>query len=196
MNRDIQRDDRTFAVSQLCASYRGEADFFSKFRRLAREFEGVDDVVVLAAGSAAPHERRQATLGRLLASEPVRLMNEVVGELLVYLSIDAFRNSSPMPVTRFLAKQLGAALQSAAIHSSNLALQEHLAGLEAEVRERKLLDRACGVIESRRLIPAGEGERLLKKLSDQSGRNLSDVASGIVATANKNPWKFRREFWA
>jgi hypothetical protein len=192
MQRDLQRDDRTFTVSQLCAAYRGEEDFFSRFRALALQFEGVDDVIILAAGQT----RVKTEGGKFFATEPVRCMKEVVGELVVYIQIDAFRNSSPMPVTKFLARQLEIAVQSAAIHASNLALQQHLAGLEAEVSERKLLERARGVIESRRLIPAGEGERLLKKLSDQSGRNLKDVAQGIVATANKNPWRFRREFWA
>lgn len=192
MTRDTQREVRSFAVSQLCASYRGEEDFFTKFQALARQFEGVDDVLVVAAG----HENITEPREHVFASEPIRFMDHVVGELRVYIRLEAFRHSSPTPVAKFLAKQLGLAVQAAALQASNAALQEHLAGLEAEVHERKLLERARGVIESRKLIPAGEGERLLKKLSHQSGRNLSDVARGIVATANKNPWKFRREFWA
>jgi hypothetical protein len=188
MTLDFTRDVRFFAVARLCASYCGGDDFFPRFRALAREFEGVDDVAFAGLG-----EDKQAGV---CSVEPVRFMDETVGELRVFLNMEAFRESSPAPLTRFLAKQLGNAVRSAAIHASNAALQEHLAGLEAEVHERKLLDRARGVIESRKLIPAGEGERLLKKLSDQSGRNLRDLAKGIVTTAAKNPWKFRREFCA
>jgi hypothetical protein len=169
------------SLSLLCASYIGGDDFFPKFRSLAIQFPGVDDVVVLAAGE----EDSQHHPGNMFASAQIQVMGRIVGDLRVYIRLSAFAESSPMPVTRFLAQQLSLALQSAAIHSSHSALQSQLNELEEKVTEHKLVERARGWIESHRLIPAGEGTRLLKKVSHQSGRRVQEVAKGIVAAAGK-----------
>jgi hypothetical protein len=192
MTQGFAPDQLSFSVSQLCTLYQGEQDFFSKFRALARRYKGVEDVAVLAAGERAMGQRP----GIAFAPAPVRFLGEVVGELHLYFESESFHSRSPQQLVNFLAKQLGIAIQAAAVQASNAALQEHLEGIRAEIREHKLLERARGVIESQRLIPAGEGQRLMRKVSEQSGKKLKDVAQGIVAAANKNPWKFRREFWA
>lgn len=182
----------TFLISRLCVSYQGGDEFFAKFQFLARQLRGVEEVVVLAAGEQATGHRP----GKVFASAPIRYLDEIVGELHLFFNIECFRSDSPLPLAKFLAKQLGIAIQSAAVQASNTALQERLAGLQSELHEHKLLERARGVIESRKLIPTGEGQRLMQKVSTQSGKTLRDVAQGIVAAANKNPWRFRREFWA
>jgi hypothetical protein len=181
-----------FSISTLCASYRGEGDFFTKFQNLALGFNGVEHVAVLPAG-----ERPEAPQpGKNFTSAPVRYLDEVVGEVHLFFDLRRVSDDGSLRLVKFLANQLGMAIQSAAVYASNEALQGHLTGLQAEVHEHKLLERARGVIESCRLIPAGEGQRLMKKVSAQSGKTLRDVARGIVASANRNPWKFRREFWA
>ncbi len=180
------------AIEQLCASHDGSEDFFFRFRDLACRMEGVLDVSVIAAREESGDYRPR----NVFASAPIRFLDEAVGEVRVFLRMDAFRESSPLPVARFLARQLGIAIQASAVYAANRELRERRAETEAELHEHKLMERARGVIETRRLIPAGEGERLLKKASEQAGKNPRDVARGIVEAANKNPWRFRREFWA
>jgi hypothetical protein len=181
-----------FLLSELCASHRGENDFFAKFATLAVRFEGVENVMLLATGERPPVARP----GKIFASAPIRYLDQIVGELHMFFNVQSFRESSPLPLVKLLAKQVEMAIQAAAVHASHGILQEYRAGLEAEIHEHKLLERARGVIESRRLIPPGEGKRLMQKVSDKSGKTLRDVARGIVTSANRNPWKFRREFWA
>jgi hypothetical protein len=181
-----------FSISKLCISYRGGKQFFEQFRTLARQFDGVYEVAVVAAGEM-PRAQRP---GIVFASAPIRYLDETVGELHMFFDAARFQDRSPLTLVKQLARQLGIAIQAAAIQTRNGDLKAHMAGLEAEIHEHKLMERARGVIESRRLIPKGEGERLLKKVSAQSGKTLREVARGIVSSANKNPWKFRREFWA
>jgi hypothetical protein len=170
-----------FLISQLCASYRGEDDFFTRFQSLARCFCEVEHIDVLAVGE----RRKEPRPGKIFASAPVRYLDEVVGEVHLFFDILKFPNDRPLHLVKFLAKHLGMAIQSAAVYAANEALQGHLAGLKAEVDEHKLLERARGVIESRRLIPAGEGQRLMKKVSDQSGKALQDVAQRIIDSAHR-----------
>jgi len=183
---------RITAIKRLCAAHDGSADFFGRFRALALEMNGVLDVSITAIG----HEGWDQRPENVFASAPVRFLDETLGELRVFLRVESFRESSPLPLARFLAAQLGIAIQAASVYAANRELRERRAETEAELQEHKLMERARGVIETRRLIPAGEGERLLKKASEQAGRNPRDVARGIVAAANRNPWRFRREFWA
>jgi hypothetical protein len=160
MTRSSHTDHLLRSISLLCASYRGGADFIEKFRALARRFDGVDEVLVLAAGE----ERSQHRPGNVFTSAPVRVMGEVVGELQVFIRISSFRDSSPLPLTKFLAGQLGMALQFGGIHSSRRALEGHLAQFETEVREHKILERARGLMASRKLIP-GRGNSGFEGLS-------------------------------
>ena len=181
-----------FSISKLCISYHGGNDFFDRFRSLAIQIRGVQDIVVVSTGDKQDGPRP----GKIFASAPIRYLDNTVGELHLYFDPAQFEDRSPLPLVRQLARQMGIALQVAAIQACNGDLKEYMAGLEMQIHERKLLERARGVIERRRLIPKGEGERLLKKVSAQSGRTLRDVARAIVSSANRNPWKFRREFWA
>jgi hypothetical protein len=187
----------TFSISELCASYGGEGGFFARFQGLARQLDGVQDVVVVAS-EECPVRAGSFVSARVsaLVSAPVKHFEEVVGELHLVYDPRSFENRSASALAGFLAGQLGFALQGAAIQRSNVILQNELEELLAGIQEHKLLEKARGVIESRPLIPAGEGQRLLRKVSAQSGRNLRDLAQGIVSSANRNPWKFRREFWA
>ena len=188
-----QQNHISYSLSLLCASHTGKAGFLEKFRSLARQFDGVEEVVMVAAGREDSAATRP---GKVFTSTPIRVLGEVVGELQVFVRITCFKDSSPLPLTRFLARQLEAALRGSAIYLSNSALTRQLAKLEDEVQEHKLFERARGIIESQRLIPAGQGARLLKKVSRQSGKNLRELANGILAAAEKNPWQFRKEFYA
>jgi hypothetical protein len=181
------------SISLLCASYRGDApaEFLNQFRTLARQYTGVEEVVLLAAGE----DRGQQRPGNMLTSIPIRVMDEVVGELQVYIRIQAFQDSSPLPLTRFLAHHLTLALQSAGLHSSHRALRAELEQLDGKVSEHRLVERARGILESQRLIPAGEGKRLLGKVSRQSGRNLREIAKSIVATERRSALRVRRELF-
>ena len=181
-----------FLISQLCASYRRESDFLTKFQNLARRFEGVQYIVVIAAGE----KPGPSGPGTAIASAPIRYLGETIGELRLFFDVLLMPNDRALDLAKLLSGQLGMAIQSAAVHTMKEALQGDLAGLDAQLHEHKLLERARGVIESCRLIPTGEGQRLMKKASAQSGKTLRDMANGIVASANRNPWKFRREFWA
>lgn len=171
----------SFSIAQLCASYQGGEDFFPRFQALARQFDGVRDIAILAAGERPDVHGPE----KFFASAPIRHLDEVVGEVHMFFDPARFQERSPLPLVKYLAKQLGIAIQAAAVHQCHAALRQHLAGLEGEIHEHKLLERARGVIESRKLIPAGEGQRLMRKVSAQSGKTLRDVAQGIVAAANK-----------
>jgi hypothetical protein len=177
-----------FLISQLCASYRGEADFFIKFQELARRFSEVDHVTVVSVGERLKEPRP----GKVFASAPVRYLDDVVGEVHLFFDIRKFPNDRPLQLVKFLARQLGMAIQAAATYASYQALQAHLAGLQTAVHEHKLIERARGVIESHRLVPAGEGQRLMKKVSDQSGQSLQDVARRIVESADRYSRKVHR----
>jgi hypothetical protein len=179
----------TFSISELCVSYSGEGDFFTRFQGLARKLDGVHDVVVGISGE------RSVRAGSFV-SAPVKHFDQVVGELHLVYDPRGFENRNPSALAKFLAGQVGIALQGATIQRSNAILQNELEELLAGIQEHKLLEKAKGVIESRPLIPAGEGQRLMRKVSAQSGRRLRDLAQGIVSSANRNPWKFRREFLA
>jgi hypothetical protein len=192
----IQEQTQSFlsrSISLLCASYRGDAqaEFLNEFRTLARQYEGVDDVVLLAAGENHSQQRP----GKMLTSIPIRVMDEVVGELQVYIQIQAFRDSSPLPLTRFLAHHLTLALHSAALYNSHRALSAELARLDGKVAEHRVVERAKGILESQRLIPPGEGKRLLGKVSRQSGRNLREIATSIVATERRSTLRMRRDLF-
>lgn len=179
----------TFSISELCASYGGEGGFFARFQGLARQMDGVQDVVVVASGE------RLARAGCFVAV-PMKHFDEVVGELHLFYDLKHFENRSPLALAKLLAGKLGIALQGAALRRSNAILQNEFAELLTDIEEHKLLEKARGVIESRPLIPAGEGQQLMRKVSAQSGRKLRDLAQGIVSSANRNPWRFRREFLA
>jgi ANTAR domain len=181
------------SISLLCASYRGDepAEFINQFRTLARQFAGVDDVVLLAA----VEDRNQQRPGNMLTSIPIRVLGEVVGELQVYIRIQAFKNSSPLPLTKFLAHHLTIALQSAALHSSHRALRAELERLDGKVEEHRLVERARGILESQRLIPPGDARRLLGKASRQTGLNLRQMAKNIVSTERRSALRVRREMF-
>ena len=121
---------------------------------------------------------------------PVKCFSEVVGELQVLGAGDL----NPEPLAKYLAGQLGIALQGVAVRRSQAILENRAVRLLGEIEEHKLLEKARGVIETRRLIPAGHGQRLMRKVSAQSGRKLRELAQGIVNSANRNPWMGRT--WA
>jgi LytS/YehU family sensor histidine kinase len=181
------------SISILCASYRGDerATFLKEFRTLARQYEGVDDVVLLAA----EEDHSQPRPGKMRTAIPIRVMDEVVGQLHVYFRIKAFQDSSPMPLARFLAHHLTLALHSAALHHSNRALNAELASLDGKVSEHRMVERARGILESQRLIPAGDAKRLLGKVSRESGRNLREIAKSIVASERRSAMRLRRNLF-
>lgn len=181
------------SISLLCASYRGDApaEFINQFRTLARQFSGVEDVVLLAAAE----DRNQQRPGNMLTSIPIRVLGEEVGELQVFIRIQAFKNSSPLPLTKFLAHHLIIALQSAALHSSHRALRAELEQLDGKVEEHRLVERARGILESQRLIPPGDAKRLLGKASRQTGLNLRQMAKNIVSTERRSALRVRREMF-
>ncbi len=181
------------SICQLCASHTGKPGFFERFRFLARQFEGIDEVIMIDAGRESAAGIRP---GKVYTSAPIRVMGEVVGRLQVYIRVRAFRDSTPLPLTNFLGRQLESALRGSAIHVSHSVLTNQLAVLESEVQEHKLIERARGFIESKRLIPTGHGARLLEKVSRQSGKNLQELARGILTAAEKSPWRFRKQHFA
>lgn len=189
---NYQDDCLSRAISLLCGAHAGEPGFFDRFRSLAKRFDGVEEVAMVAVGETDGTVRPS----NVFTTAPLRVAEEVVGELRVYIRVGAFRESTPLPLTRFLARQLEAALRGSAIHVSHSMLRDELAKLQNEVLEDKLFERARGIIESQRLIPAGQGARLLRKVSHQSGKNMRQLAKGILAAAEKNPWRFRKEFYA
>lgn len=181
------------SISLFCASYRGNApeQFLNQFRMLARQFEGVDDVALVAAGEDGGRNRP----GNTLTSIPIQVLDKVVGELQVYIRLKSFQHSSPLPLTRFLAHHLTSALHSAAIHSSHRALHAELAHLGGKVAEHRLVERARGILESQKLIPAGEAKRLLTQVSRNSGRNLREIARSIVATERRTALRLRQRMF-
>lgn len=72
----------------------------------------------------------------------------------MYFDLKHFQSGSLLPLANFLAEQLGIAVQSAAVKTSNATLKKYMAGLRDEIQEHKFLEWARGVIEWRRLIPA------------------------------------------
>jgi response regulator NasT len=62
-------------------------------------------------------------------------------------------------------------------------LKEELAQAKAELDERKVIDRAKGILMQRRAIPEAEAYALLRKTAMNENRRILDVAQSVITAA-------------
>lgn len=83
------------------------------------------------------------------------------------------------------SERIGPILQVAcAQFDSHQALAEKLADTERELAERKAVDKAKGLLMSRRGLSEDEAYKELRKVAMQTGKKIGEVAETLVASAH------------
>lgn len=103
--------------------------------------------------------------------------------------VDAdFFEAAALPATG-LGPQLSRSTQELVQEQSQRlqAMQAELETARAALRERKLLERAKGLLMARRQLSEGDAHKLLRQTAMQQGRKLAEVAEAVLSMADLLP---------
>jgi GAF domain-containing protein len=125
-------------------------------------------------------EVRQYELKRLLIA-PLRTEDRLFGLLTLGRSIDTEFDTAAIEVVRRTARLLTTVLE----HDF----------LQQELLERKLVDRAKGILQQRRKLSDEQAHLVLRRESRHRGPPMIDVAKEIIEKYAQTGSRFRPEVW-
>lgn len=99
-----------------------------------------------------------------------------------------FFDTSPGPTTSLGPKLSRSVLELVQEQSQRLqAMQAELEATRATLQERKLVERAKGVLMARRHLSESDAHKLLRQTAMNQGRKLAEVAEAVLAMADLLP---------
>lgn len=143
------------------------------------------DAGAVVASMPGPGRAAIESLGRIAAGERPRPVVMFVGEEGTGLADVAIRAGVAAYVVDGLsARRVGPVLAVAAARfAENLRLRGELERSRAALAERKLVERAKGLLMRQRGVAEEEAYRMLRKAAMDQGRRLAEVAEALIAAA-------------
>lgn len=108
--------------------------------------------------------------------------------LLPSLQMPQMANPSPLTPTPYGPQLEGFVLKMLAQQSQRLeAVQQELAGVQAALGERKVVERAKGLLMEKRQLSEAEAYGWIRQTAMNQGRRMGDVAQNLLAQMHSNP---------
>lgn len=133
---------------------------------------------------------------RSLYSVDLRDGGQTLGKLALCFASDRFQGAFPQRVSEFVGEQLGMLLARTRLAQKRAELKREIAGIEADLTTRKVMQRAEGLLIARRKFTAVAARHWIAQQSAKTGLSKEDVADRIIAyyqaTALTEPLTERR----
>lgn len=155
----------------------------SERTNLLRRLAAVDpDVVIMDLGDPSRDVLEQMFQVSRVVARPIAMFVDRSDTAMIEAAIDAGVSAY---VVDGLRKERVKAIVDMAISRFNLfeRMRTDLAAARTELAERKVIDRAKGILMKARRIPEDEAFAMLRKTAMDQGRKLADVAQSVVTAA-------------
>jgi hypothetical protein len=118
---------------------------------------------------------------RSLFSVDLRDGGERLGKISLVFASDRFQGNVPQRLSDFVGDQLGMLLGRIRLAERRARLKRELAQMEEDLATRKLMQRAEGLLISRRGMLAIVARRWIEQQSHRTGLSKNDVADRVIA---------------
>ncbi len=142
-------------------------------RALFVDQPGAPDAVQLLESIDQPY--------RSLYSVDLRDGGKTLGKLALCFASERFRGSFPQRVSEFVGEQLGMLLARTRLAEKRAELKREIAGMEADLTTRKVMQRAEGLLIARRNFTAASARQWIAQQSAKTGLSKEDIAGRIIA---------------
>jgi len=177
------RDRALTIIDSLKAAGDNDIHVIGEVSRLARRISDLKpDLVLVDIASPTRDMIEELTLATSPLERPVAMFVDQSDDNLTRAAIEA--GVSAYVVDGLRAERIRPIL-SAAITRFNMfrRMQDELAATKRALEERKVIDRAKGLLMKARGIGEDEAYGLLRKAAMDQGRKISDVAQALVTAA-------------
>jgi ANTAR domain len=161
-----------FQVSQIVSAANSFSLAAEKIRSVLRQALGAQALTIELASGAPPDERL-----RLGDTAPLRAGGRELGRLLL-------RADAPHRVSNYVGEQLGMLLERLRLSNDHARLKAELAGLRDDLATRKAVQRAQGILVTRRGITPDSARRWITQQARQAGASMLEIAEQVVAVEN------------
>jgi hypothetical protein len=117
------------------------------------------------------------TLSGSLYAAPLRASGRELGKLLVQADL-------PHRVSNYVGEQLGMLLERTHLSQNRARLEAELASLRDDLATRKAVERAQGILVTRRGITPASARRWISQQAQQAGSSILEIAERVVAVEN------------
>jgi hypothetical protein len=118
---------------------------------------------------------------RSLFSVNLRAGGEALGRLTLCFASDEFQGTLPQRLAEFVGEQLGMLLARTHLSEQKAQWRREIEQMEADLASRKLMQRAEGLLVSRRGMTAAAASRWMAQQSQRTGLSPQIVADRIIA---------------
>ena len=117
------------------------------------------------------------TLSGSFYAAPLRASGRELGKLLVQADL-------PHRVSNYVGEQLGMLLERTHLSQNRARLEAELASLREDLATRKAVERAQGILVTRRGITPASARRWISQQAQQAGSSILEIAERVVAVEN------------
>jgi transcriptional regulator with GAF, ATPase, and Fis domain len=174
----MHESELLFQVSQIVSRTNSFTRAVEKIRILLEQVLGARALTVIGAsdmtGNASPEETRFQSW----KAAPLRAGGRELGKLLVSSDV-------PHRVSNYTGEQLGMLLERTRLAKERVRLEAALASLQADLATRKLVQRAEGILVTRRGMTPASAKLWISQRARQGRLSVQQVAEQVVVTDNK-----------
>jgi hypothetical protein len=169
----LKESEILFQVSQIVSAASNFSLAAEKIRSVLKQALGAQALTIELASGASPDEPRLSP-GDTAA---LRAGGRELGRLL--LQADA-----PRRVSTYVGEQLGMLLERSRLSNDHARLKAELASLRDDLATRKAVQRAQGILVTRRGITPASARRWITQQAREAGSSMLQVAKQVVAVEN------------